>query len=195
MSSCIDPASAHAADAAANSAIAAAQSRAGLWRAYAHAAHCTHGAITHRHTESASATSAAQHSCAPRQHSRPMAATASDSARHTTPAVYGLSLAPRMRPMVRSSIRSTSSAQVLGQSCGHTDATLFSDKSLSTHPAAIAEKNCHGRAPTRPPSARVSTRAKDSATDGKARHRGAIYTRKSRAPHVPSKQPVARNFL
>ena len=41
----------------------------------------------------------------------------------TPPLVYGLAAAPRTRPMVRESSRSTSSAQVLGQSCGHAEAT------------------------------------------------------------------------
>jgi hypothetical protein len=40
-----------------------------------------------------------------------------------TPSVYGFRAAPRMRPIVRESSRSTSSAQVLGQSCGHAEAT------------------------------------------------------------------------
>ncbi len=40
-----------------------------------------------------------------------------------TPAVYGLS-APRTAPILPSSDTSTSSAQVLGQSCGQTEARV-----------------------------------------------------------------------
>jgi hypothetical protein len=49
-----------------------------------------------------------------------------------TPSVYGFRAAPRTRPIVRESSRSTSSAQVLGQSWGHAEATYC--RAMATFP-------------------------------------------------------------